>query len=126
MALDEDHRRRAARVIWVWSGRKQPDLSEEALGNRGRLKASLEPGRNSPPSTDELFALAAVAGVPEQFVVDGFLPPLHQRVADLERASGELSGAVDEALGVLARHEAEIEELRGEGPSEERGEGSGR
>ena len=123
MALDADTRRRAARALWAWSGMKQEDFATAAGIGYDRLRAALNDDKKAPPSTDELIQMAAAAGVPEYFAVDGFRPPLYARVAALEHQQSLILETVDasrtaaaeafaEQAGKVAEHTRAIEELR--------------
>lgn len=127
MALDEGERRQACKALWGWSLMDQPSFASSAGITHSRLRTMLDDGKGSPPSTDELFALARAAGVPESFAVEGFRPwSLQDRVAALERATEQLEDSLTHANVGIARCTREIAELRDARRGGGRGGDSGR
>lgn len=114
MALEADERRRIGRVLDALSDKSQADLSLEAGWSKDRLRTALDRRKNSPPTTDELLQLAALVGVPEHFVIEGFGSPLHERVKELEELTEELSGTLRRVAADTFQHRLAIQELSGQ------------
>lgn len=118
MALEDDEKRRIAKVIWTYSGKTQPEFEVE-VGLKGqRLRSMISPtGGHSVPSLDELVMMAEAAGVPRDFALDGWaaadpIARLDDQVSDLRRSVRNLTGQV------VANRRA-IQELRGRDRPEE-------
>jgi hypothetical protein len=112
MALDDAARRRIAKALAALSPLKQPETSLKLGWSKDRLRTALDAKKKSPPTTDELLQLARLVEVPEHFVFEGFGEPLHQRVADLERAMAKLEERADQSDLEVLRLDAEIRAIR--------------
>lgn len=114
MALSDDERRRVGKAIWAYAGGKQPDFAKSAGIEYHRLRAALNDPAKSPPTTDELVAMAQAAGVPETVALDGWAAAdphahLHARIDALQRDLGSEVGGVRRTVAQLVARVAEIE-----------------
>lgn len=114
MALDDDQRRRLGRALWRYTDLSQPDFAKEAGIEYNRLRGAFNEPAKSPPTTEELQAMCAVAKVPEALAVYGWaaadpVAHLQQRVDQLQRDLGDQVGAVRRTVAELARRVGEIE-----------------
>lgn len=73
MPLTDGEKRRMAKAIWAYSGLDQREFAEAAGMSYDRLRAAMNDEAKSPPSTDELLAMAAAAGVPREVALDGWM-----------------------------------------------------
>lgn len=117
MALSPQERRKIGRALWAYSEQDQKPLAEKAGIKYDRLRAALNDDAKSPPTTDELLALAEAAEVPDGVVIHGW----GQRVDAAEHAATVDAQITELRAGLAAlaadslRHTKELEELRGKG-----------
>lgn len=94
MPLDPDERRRIAKALWGYSALEQVEFAAAAGMERRRLKEAMNDRRASPPSTDELLAMADAVKAPRDFALEGWagwhdadrVEALEQRMARVEAA----------------------------------------
>lgn len=113
MALDDDEKRRIARALWSYTGMKQPDLNAELGWSKDRLRSMLGKGPHSAPTTDELLAIAELAGVPSAIAIDGWAAA--DPAARLQDEISELRRSVQSLSAQVAMHGRELRALRGQG-----------
>jgi hypothetical protein len=101
MPLTDEEKRRIARAIWSYAGRSQPAFAADAGLKYDRLRGLLNDQAKSPPTTDELLAMADAAGVPRALVIDGW--SVADPVAQLQREVSRLKAQTEELREELRR-----------------------
>lgn len=101
MPLPDEEKRRIARAIWSYTGRSQTDFASDAGLKYDRLRGLLNDPAKSPPTTDELLAMASAAGVPRELVIDGW--SVAQPLVQLQREVSRLKTETEELRDELRR-----------------------
>ena len=110
MTLDDDEKRRIARVIWTYSGKKQPDFEAELGFKKDRLRSMLGKGKHSAPTLDELVVMASAAGIPRGIAIDGWAAA--DPIKHLEERLSDLDADVRRLSALVGRQGAALRELR--------------
>lgn len=110
MTPDDDEKRRIAKVIWTYTGKKQPVFEAELGYKKDRLRSMLGASTHSPPSLDELVEMAAAAGIPRAFALDGWAAA--DPMVQVEKRLSQLQADVEDQRRTLAEQAVLLAELR--------------